>query len=635
MHAHMNACMHARMHARTHAHTHTHTQTHTRNQQIQPFEMLHLLILYVLDKPTVSYVIRLLHALLQDTGQDDVTRTVPLRGTSVDPDGFSDRSSNATPPVSRPDKPDISRSYSTSVDPELSDDSLDSADITDAGPSTRDETVIGDTSAGDESTVGASSMDMTQSTVDSCTTSDTICDKSADSLTGDKTGDLGDDVSGSQKGDGDDDDSLDGDDKPDEQYSDSFCDSETSDAEYVDSLTGDEPDQKDDIDESSHGDDSESAPGDNPSDEASSVDSLTGEFEDANDIEEMAHSEVLQAGEDLGQAEADWIEDTVEFSRRFSLATEDAEEFAASSQLRLQQFAATLQNQIAKQEREERAEEMALEGELAGYVDRKEAKEHTTERDQHDEKSETDTSELLQNISVCSDIPALPLDDETEDAEWPSEQQDVTLLEKGNFMSSTRRSDTAVDAEQYLATVSKDRAEVDNKDPSALKFNPSKMIEPKTPAPAVVFKSHTGDSRLQLPEKKNLLQSYSYDEGFNDDITGNLNEYDSSNSSVELKLQEQAVNVSTETDDLLQGAETTMEEIFSDTQFLDDTETEGFLDYKPDVWLDIYDAETIQSVDTRWSSGWKFKVRCTLFSTKVYTCMQNVNKLTLKLLSSI
>ena len=585
----------------------------------------------------MPYVIKLLHALLQDTTQDDVPRTVPLRGTSVDPDGFSDRSSNATPPVSRPDKPDISRSYSTSVDPELSDDSLDSAESSAAGPSTRDETVIGDTSAGDESTVGASSMDVTQSTIDSCTTSDTICDKSADSLTGDKTGDLGDDDSGSEKGDGDDDDSLDGDDKADDQYSDSFCDSETSDAEYVDSLTGDEPNQTDDVDgdESSHGDDAESAPGDNPSDEASSVDSLTGEFEDTNDIEETVHSEVLQAGEDLGQAEADWIEDTVEFSRRFSLGTEDAEEFAASSQMRLQQFAATLQNQIAKQESEERAEEMALEGELAGYVQQGEAQEHMKERDQQDEKSETDTSELLQNISVCSDIPALPLDDEPEDAEWPSEQQDVTLSEKGNFMSSTRRSDTVVDAEQYLATVSKDGAEVDNKDPSALKFNPSKMIEPKKSTPAVVSKSHTGDSRFHLPEKKNLLQSYSYDEGFNDDITGNLNEYDSSNSSVELKHQEQAVNVSIETDDLLQGADTTMEEIFSDTQFLDDTETEGFLDYKPDVWLDIYDAETVQSVDTRWSSGWKFKVRCTLFSTKVYTCMQNVNKLTLKLLSSI
>ena len=588
----------------------------------------------------MSYVIKLLHALFQDTAQDDVTRTVPLRGTSVDPDGFSDRSSNATPPVSRPDKPDISRSYSTSVDPELSDDSLESTESTDAGPSTRDETVIGDTSAGDDSTVGASSMDVTQSTVDSLTTSDTICDKSADSLSGDKTGDLGDDDSGSQKGDGDDDDSLDSDDKPDEQYSDSFCDSETSDAEYVDSLTGDEPGQTDDADgfisdESSHGDDADNVPGDNPSDEASSVDSLTGEFEDANDIEEMAHSEVLQAGEDLGQAEADWIEDTVGFSRRFSLANEDAEEFAASSQMRLQQFAATLQSQIAKQESAEAAEEMALEGELAGYVDQQEAQERTTERDQEDEKSETDTSELLQNISICSDIPALPLDDEPEGAEWPSEQQDVTLSEKGNFMSSTRRSDTVVDAEQYLATVSKDRAEVDNKDPSALKFNPSKMIEPKKSTPAVVSKSHTGDSRFHLPEKKNLLQSYSYDEGFNDDITGNLNEYDSSNSSVECRQQEQAMNVSTETDDLLQGADTAMEEIFSDTQFLDDTETEGFLDYKPDVWLDIYDAETVQSVDTRWSSGWTFKVRCTLFSTKVYTCMQNVNKLTLKLLSSI
>ena len=585
----------------------------------------------------MPYVIKLLHALLQDTTQDDVPRTVPLRGTSVDPDGFSDRSSNATPPVSRPDKPDISRSYSTSVDPELSDDSLDSAESSGAGPLTRDETVIGDTSAGDESTIGASSMDVTQSTVDSCTTSDTICDKSADSLTGDKTGDLGDDESGSEKDDGDDVDSLDGDNKPDEQYSDSFCDSETSDAEYVDSLTGDEPDQKDDIDESSQGDDSDSAPADNPSEEASSVDSLTGEFEDANDIEETAHSEVLQAGEDLGQAEADWIEDTVEFSRRFSLGTEDAEEFAASSQLRLQQFAATLQNQIAKQEREERAEEMALEGELAGYVDQQEAQEHTTERDQHDEheRSETDTSELLQNISVCSDIPALPLDDDTEDAEWPSEQQDVALSEKGNFMSSTRRSDTVVDAEQYLAMVSKDGAEGDNKDTSALKFNPSKMIEPKKSAPTVVYKSHTGDSRLHLPEKKNLLQSYSYDEGFNDDITGNLNEYDSSNSSVECRQQEQAVNVSTETDDLLRDADAETKEIFSDTQFLDDTETEGFLDYKPDVWLDIYDAETVQSVDTRWSSGWTFKVRCTLFSTKVYTCMQNVNKLTLTLLSSI
>ena len=587
----------------------------------------------------MSYVIK----LLQDTGQDDMPRTVPLRGTSVDPDGFSDRSSNATPPVSRPGKPDMSRSYSTSVDPELSDDSLDSAEASDGGPSTRDETVIGDTSAGDESNVGASSMDVTQSTVDSGTTSDTICDKSADSLIDDK-GDLDhdDSVSGSEKGHDDNDDRLDCD-KPDDQYYDSFSGSEESEAEYVDSLTGDEPGEREDVDgfisdessngddddsepgdkpsdESSHGDDGDSEPGDKPSDEASSVDSLVGEFEDTNDIEETAHSEV-QLAEDLGQAEDDWIEDTVEFSRRFSLATADDGEFAAGSQLRLQQFAATLQNQIAKQASEETAEEMALEGELAGYMHQQEVLEHTTERDQHDEDatSETDTSELLQNISVCSDIPALPLDDGPEDAEWPSEQQDVTPSEKGNFMSSTRRSEIAVDAEQYLATVSgKDGAEDDNEDPSAFRFNPSKMIAPKKSAPAVAYKSHTGDSRSHLPEKKNLLQSYSYDEGFNDDITGNLNEYDSSNSSLECRHQEQAVNVSTETDDLLQDANVETEEIFSDTKFLDDADTEGFLDYTPDVWLDIYDAETVQSVDTRWSenrasSGRKFKVGCTLY----------------------
>jgi len=68
------------------------------------------------------------------------------------------------------------------------------------------------------------------------------------------------------------------------------------------------------------------------------------------------------------------------------------------------------------------------------------------------------TSELLQNVSVCSDIPALPLDDdETEDADWPREQQDVskTPTEDSTFMSSTRRSEVTVKPEQYLAATGK------------------------------------------------------------------------------------------------------------------------------------------------------------------------------------
>ena len=68
------------------------------------------------------------------------------------------------------------------------------------------------------------------------------------------------------------------------------------------------------------------------------------------------------------------------------------------------------------------------------------------------------TSELLQNVSVCSDIPPLPLDDDdTEAADWQKEQQDVgkTPTEDSSFMSSTRRSEVTVKPEQYLAATSK------------------------------------------------------------------------------------------------------------------------------------------------------------------------------------
>ena len=520
---------------------------------------------------------------MKDTTPGEVTYEVPPEGTSVDPEGFSDRSSStSTPPLVTVDTAgtDTSMSYyvppeGTSVDPELSDDSLDGGEDPDPKPSlgdrdesidgirgdavetsTRDrerdvamptdstgwESVMADVSIDEESNTGVSSRDMTHETVDSGVTDVTMCGRSADvddvdSLTGGEPGqgdyvdsltgcnpDQGDgvdsltgdrdNVDSGEPGQGSDVDSLNGGQSGQGDDVDSVTDGEPGQGDNTDSVTGGQPGQGDDVDsvtggEPGHGDDGDSltggetgqgddvdnltggdpgyggdvdnltgdvdsVPSGKPSDE-DDVDSMPDETEDTNDIEETVHSEAQLAEEDLGMAEEEWLEDTVEFSRNLAMAiTEPDRAFSTSSELRLQQFAATLQDQIAKQSSEETDEEAALERELAEYTQEQERQEgeHLTPRSQRDEKvmSETDsmryenhgedyleenTSELLQNISVCSDIPALPLDDETEDADWHTEQQDVIIVtmptEDSNFMSSTRRSEVTVEAEQYLA----------------------------------------------------------------------------------------------------------------------------------------------------------------------------------------
>lgn len=782
---------------------------------------------------------------MKDTTPGEVTYEVPLEGTSVDPEGFSDRSSStSTPPLVTVDTADTDTSMpyyvppeGTSVDPELSDDSLDGGEDPDPKPSlgdrdesideirgdavetsTRDmerdvamptdstggESVMADVSVDEESNTGVSSRDTTHETVDSGVTDVTMCGRSADgddvdSLTGGEPGqgdyvdsltgcnpDQGDGVdsltgdrdnvdsltggeprqgsdvdslNGGQSGQGDDVDSVTDGEPGQGDNTDSVTGGQPGQGDDVDSVTGGEPGQEDDVDNMTGGDpgcggdvdsltgDVDSVPSGKPSDE-DDVDSMPDETEDTNDIEETVHSEAQLAEEDLGMAEEEWLEDTVEFSRNLAMAiTEPGRAFSTSSELRLQQFAATLQDQIAKQSSEETDEEAALERELAEYTQEQEHQEgeHLTPRSQRDEKmmSETDsmryedhgedyleenTSELLQNISVCSDIPALPLDDETEDADWHTEQQDVTVVtmptEDSNFMSSTRRSEVTVEAEQYLAaaankkgtedvdedtsegageahdmnvresvsdtqyiytrdmssihsedkwdkdigagdrwgkdigtedrwgkdigtedrwdkdigtddkwskvigtgdknmmerqsyhdhdTMSMPYVQIDVNDlvgPSDLPvytaYSPSEISELEMSA-----KDDTEEILLQLPQKKksSSFQSHSYDEGYNDDNTGNLSDHVSNISSVDISgHQGHTVNISMETDDLLHDtdssgqfidANTETQELLSGTEFLDHNETEELLDYTPDAWLNNYEAEADQSVAT-------------------------------------
>ena len=371
---------------------------------------------------------------------------MPPEGTSVDPEGFSDRSSNDSPPPATVDTADTDTSVScyvppegTSVDPELSDDSLDGAEGPDSKPSQGDmdvatatdptggdtgESVTANVSVGEERDVTHDTGDVTRDTGDtgdSGVIDVTVHDTSAggddvDNLTGSKpddqdgidslVGGQGDDDDDSfnydKPGQGDDDDSLTGNEGDDDSLSGDKPE------QGDDSLTSDKPEQGDDDD-----DDDDSLTGDKPDqghdiDIATAirlhkadddVDSLTG------DIEETVHSEAQLAEADLGIAEQDWIDDTVEFSRR--LADPDRP-FTSTSQLRLQQFAATLQDQIAKQSSEDTDtdEELALARELAEYTQQLEAQEgegqQTTPRSQRDEliTSETD-SMRYESSSSC------------------------------------------------------------------------------------------------------------------------------------------------------------------------------------------------------------------------------------------
>jgi len=386
---------------------------------------------------------------LQDPAPGEGTYEVPPEGTSVDPEGFSDRSSNDSPPLVTADTDTSVSCYvppeGTSVDPELSDDSLDGAEGPDTKPSQGDmdvatatdptggdtgESVTADVSVSEESQTGVSPTEMTRDIGDVGVTGVTAHDTSAggdnvDSLTGSKPDDQDgiDSLVGGQGDDDDDDDSLNDDksgqgdvvdscttddsltgDTP-EQGDDDDDDSLTGDTpeqgddDNDDSLMGDKPEQGDDNDDDSsagytpdQGDDIDYAPGIrlHQASAEDDVDSLT------DDIEETVHSEAQLAEADLGIAEQDWIDDTVEFSRR--LADPDRP-FTSSSQLRLQQFAATLQDQIAKQSSEETEtdEEMALARELAEYTQQLEAQEgegeQMTPRSQRDEPitSETDS----------------------------------------------------------------------------------------------------------------------------------------------------------------------------------------------------------------------------------------------------
>ena len=244
------------------------------------------------------------------------------------------------------------------------------------------------------------------------------------------------------------------------------------------------------------------------------------------------------------------------------------------------------------------------------------------------------TSELLQNVSVCSDIPALPLDDDdTEAADWQKEQPDMgkTPTEDDSFMSSTRRSEVTVKPEQYLAATSKagtagsndeeaeemlkmnvtgpgsdmssihsedkdigtddkdvtERQSDEDEDTPYVQIDISDLVGPsEIPVYTTYSPSETSeldlsvkgygrqpeDILLHSPEKNKSgsFQSHSYDEGYNDDNTANLSDRISTISSVDMSGR-QVVNVSAATDDLLHDADSTR-------QFLDtNIETEELL----------------------------------------------------------